>query len=54
MTNDLSFHNKMKVMKFGGISLGTSDAIDKVKNIILSEHQPIVMVVSAFYGVTEQ
>ncbi len=41
-------------MKFGGISLGTSDAIDKVKSIIGAESQPIVIVVSALYGVTEQ
>ncbi|NLZ95610.1 MAG: bifunctional aspartate kinase/homoserine dehydrogenase I, partial [Bacteroidales bacterium] len=44
----------MKVMKFGGISLGTSDAIEKVKDIIGAENQPIVIVVSALHGVTEQ
>ncbi|MDD4728718.1 MAG: bifunctional aspartate kinase/homoserine dehydrogenase I [Dysgonamonadaceae bacterium] len=44
----------MKVMKFGGISLGSSDAINKVKDIIAGENQPVVMVVSALYGVTEQ
>lgn len=44
----------MKVMKFGGISLGTSDAIKKVKDIISAEQQPVAVVVSAFYGVTEQ
>lgn len=41
-------------MKFGGISLGTSDAIYKVKDIIGDEIQPVVIVVSALYGVTEQ
>ena len=41
-------------MKFGGISLGTSDAIYKVKDIIGAESQPLVIVVSALYGVTEQ
>ncbi len=41
-------------MKFGGISLGTSDAIDKVKDIIGAESQPVVIVVSALYGVTEE
>ena len=41
-------------MKFGGISLGTSEAIKKVKDIIGAENQPIVIVVSALYGVTEQ
>ncbi|MFA6863780.1 MAG: bifunctional aspartate kinase/homoserine dehydrogenase I [Dysgonamonadaceae bacterium] len=43
----------MKVMKFGGISLGTSEGIDKVKDIIAEETQPVVIVVSALYGVTE-
>ena len=43
----------MKVMKFGGISLGTSEAIQKVKDIIGAEEQPAVIVVSAIYGVTE-
>lgn len=44
----------MKVMKFGGISLRTSDAIKKVKDIIGAENQPVVIVISALYGVTEQ
>ena len=44
----------MKVMKFGGISLGTSEGIKKVIDIIGSENQPVVIVVSALYGVTEQ
>ena len=41
-------------MKFGGISLGTSEGIQKVKEIIVAESQPVVIVVSALYGVTEQ
>ena len=41
-------------MKFGGISLGTSVGIEKVKDIIVSEPQPVVIIVSALYGVTEQ
>ena len=44
----------MKVMKFGGISLKNSDAIKKAKDIIDAEKQPVVIVVSALYGVTEQ
>ena len=46
--------SNMKVMKFGGISLGTSEAIQKVKDIIGVEQQPVIIVVSALYGVTEQ
>ena len=41
-------------MKFGGVSLGTSEGIDKVKKIIGDEPQPVIIVVSALYGVTEQ
>lgn len=41
-------------MKFGGISLGTSEGIKKVKDIIAGESKPVVVVVSALYGVTEQ
>ena len=44
----------MKVMKFGGISLGTTEGINKVKNIIGREHEPVIIVVSALYGITEQ
>ncbi len=44
----------MKVMKFGGISLGTTEGINKVKNIIGQEHEPVIIVVSALYGITEQ
>ena len=44
----------MKVMKFGGISLKDSDAIKKAKDIIDAENQPVVIVISALYGVTEQ
>ena len=41
-------------MKFGGISLGTSEGIENVKDIIGAESQPVVIVVSALYGVTGQ
>ncbi len=41
-------------MKFGGVSLGTSEGIDNVKKIIGDESQPVIIVVSALYGVTEQ
>lgn len=40
-------------MKFGGVSLGTPEAINKVKSIVTSEEQPVIMVVSALEGVTE-
>ena len=43
----------MKVLKFGGSSLGTPARIKVVRQIIESEPVPAVIVVSAFEGVTD-
>ena len=43
----------MKVLKFGGSSVGTPDRIKGVKRIIESEASPCVVVVSAFHGITD-
>jgi len=43
----------MKVLKFGGSSVGNSERIRAVKKIIASEQLPLVVVVSAFQGVTD-
>jgi aspartokinase/homoserine dehydrogenase 1 len=43
----------MKVLKFGGSSVGNSDRIRTVKKIIESEPLPLVLVVSALQGVTD-
>src|SRR5690606_22796482 len=45
----------MKVLKFGGSSVASSDRIKKVKEIVsqASKDQKVVMVVSAFGGVTD-
>ena len=44
----------MKVLKFGGSSVGTPGRIRGVKEIIESQSAPCVVVVSAFHGVTDQ
>ena len=44
----------MKVLKFGGSSVGSPSAIKKVKKIVESGSEPCVVVVSAFKGVTDQ
>ena len=44
----------MKVLKFGGSSLGTAGRIKVVKEIIESQSRPCVVVVSALEGVTDQ
>ncbi|NLA49812.1 MAG: bifunctional aspartate kinase/homoserine dehydrogenase I, partial [Bacteroidales bacterium] len=43
----------MKVLKFGGSSLGTPERIRKVKEIIRQNNLPCIVVVSAFEGVTD-
>ena len=44
----------MKILKFGGSSLGTPGRISLVKEIIESQSKPCAVVVSAFEGVTDQ
>ncbi len=43
----------MKVLKFGGSSVGSSERIRVVKKIVGTEPLPLVVVVSAFQGVTD-
>mgnify|MGYP006284840151 CR=1 FL=1 len=43
----------MKVLKFGGTSVGTPEAIRIVKEIVESQTEPCAVVVSAFGGVTD-
>ena len=43
----------MKVLKFGGTSVGTADALSKVKNIIHSTEGRKVVIVSALSGITD-
>ena len=43
----------MKVLKFGGSSVGTVDSILKVKEIILSQKESVIVVASALGGVTD-
>jgi aspartokinase/homoserine dehydrogenase 1 len=44
----------MKVMKFGGTSIGSAESIVKVKQIIEAVNEPVIVVVSALGGVTDQ
>jgi bifunctional aspartokinase / homoserine dehydrogenase 1 len=44
---------EMKVLKFGGSSVGTPERIREVKRIIERQTLPCVVVVSAFQGVTD-
>lgn len=44
----------MKVMKFGGTSVGSVESILNVKNIVESEKEPVVVVVSALGGITDK
>ena len=44
----------MKVLKFGGSSVATSESILKVKSIVQSQDDVVVVVVSALGGVTDE
>ncbi len=44
----------MKVLKFGGTSVGSSDSILKVKNIVESQTEQVIVVVSAVGGITDE
>lgn len=44
----------MKVLKFGGTSVGSVESILNVKKIVESRNEPVIVVVSALGGVTDQ
>ena len=43
----------MKVLKFGGSSVGSEEGLANLKNIVEGQHTPCVVVVSALGGVTD-
>ena len=43
----------MKVLKFGGTSVGTAETLRSVKKIVESQKEPVAVVVSALGGVTD-
>ena len=44
----------MKVMKFGGTSVGSVESILNVKKIVQEQQEPVVVVVSALGGITDR
>ena len=44
----------MKVMKFGGTSVGSVNSILNVKKIVEAEKEPVIVVVSALGGITDK
>ena len=44
----------MKVMKFGGTSVGSVNSILSVKQIVEAVEEPVIVVVSALGGITRQ
>lgn len=44
----------MKVLKFGGTSVGSVKSILNVKRIVEAEQEPVIVVVSALGGITDQ
>jgi aspartokinase/homoserine dehydrogenase 1 len=45
---------QMKVLKFGGTSVGTAENIKRVKKIVLKQDGDIIVVVSALGGITDR
>ena len=43
----------MKILKFGGTSVGSADNIKRIGEIVLSQQEKIIVVVSALGGVTD-
>ena len=44
----------MKVLKFGGASIGSHEGVDRVKEIVLSQQEDVIVVVSALSDVTDE
>ena len=44
----------MKVLKFGGTSVGSVESILSLKNIVEHQSQPVIVVVSALGGITDK
>ena len=44
----------MKVLKFGGTSVGSVNSILSVKKIVEAVEEPVIVVVSAFGGITDK
>ena len=44
----------MKVLKFGGTSVGSAANIKRVKDIVLNQCDDVVVVVSALGGITDK
>ena len=44
----------MKVMKFGGTSVGSVESILRVKRIVEAQQEPVIVVVSALGGITDK
>ena len=44
----------MKVLKFGGTSVGSVESMSSVKHIVESCREPVIVVVSALGGITDK
>ena len=44
----------MKVLKFGGTSVGSVESILNVKKIVENQTEPVIVVVSALGGITDK
>lgn len=49
-----NFPASMKILKFGGTSVGSADNLRRVKEIVQQQTEPVVVVVSALGGITDK
>lgn len=54
ITKGINISNEMKVLKFGGTSVGSVESILNVKKIVEACDEPVVVVVSALGGITDK
>ena len=54
LPSDQGGASRMKVMKFGGTSVGSVESILSLKQIVEAQQEPVVVVVSALGGITDK
>ena len=54
LTHTQHTYRYMKVLKFGGTSVGSAESIRNVKRIVEAQTEPVIVVVSALGGITDK
>ena len=54
LSHEICIYISMKVLKFGGTSVGSVKSLKNVKQIVESCQEPVIVVVSALGGITDK